>query len=220
MATADELFIHRYIPPTDPAPPATLLLLHGTGGDEASLLPLGRALLPGAGLLSPRGRVLEHGAPRFFRRLAEGVFDLPDLITRTHELATWLPEAAARYHVDPASMIAVGYSNGANIAGSLLLLHPGLLRTAVLLRPMVPLVPDVAPDLTGTRVFVAAGRRDPIVPVAESDRLAELLRGYGAAVDLHWFEGGHELANAEIAAARTWLMAAQQGSPMPRNAGS
>ena len=220
MSADDESFIHRYIPPTEPAARATLLLLHGTGGDEASLLPLGRALLPGAGLLSPRGRVLEHGAPRFFRRLAEGVFDLPDLIARTHELASWLPEAAARYGFDPASMIAIGYSNGANIAGSLLLLHPGLLRTAVLLRPMVPLVPPIAPDLAGTRVFAATGRRDPIVPVAESERLAELLRGYGAVVDLHWSEGGHELANAEIAAARTWLRAAQQGSPMPQNAGT
>lgn len=207
MAVADDSFIHRYIPPTDPAVRTTLLLLHGTGGDEASLLSLGRALLPGAGLLSPRGRVLEHGAPRFFRRLAEGVFDLPDLIARTRELATWLPEAAARYGIDVASMIAVGYSNGANIAGSLLLLHPGLLSTAVLLRPMVPLVPDVAPDLAGARVFAAAGRRDPIVPVAESERLAALLRGYGATVDLHWSDGGHELANAEIAAARTWVAA-------------
>lgn len=207
MAVADDSFIHRYVPPTEPTARTTLLLLHGTGGDEASLLPLGRALLPGAGLLSPRGRVLEHGAPRFFRRLAEGVFDLPDLIARTDELAAWLPEAAARYGFDVASTIAVGYSNGANIAGSLLLLHPGLLGTAVLLRPMVPMVPDVAPDLVGTRVFAAAGRRDPIVPVAESERLVALLRGYRATVALHWSDGGHELANAEIAAARTWVAA-------------
>lgn len=205
MTGAGDAFIHRYIPPTDPNTRATLLLLHGTGGDEGSLIPLGRALFPGAGLLSPRGRVLEHGAPRFFRRLAEGVFDLPDLIARTHELVTWLPEAAARYRFDPASLIAVGYSNGANIAGSLLLLHPGLLGSAVLLRPMVPLVPEAAPDLAGTRVFAAAGRRDPIVPVAESERLAALLRGYGADVDLHWHDGGHELTNAEITAARIWL---------------
>lgn len=198
-------FIHRWQPAPNPAAADTLLLLHGTGGDENDLLPLGALLLPQANLLSPRGQVLERGMPRFFRRLAEGVFDVPDLIAQTHALAEFIAHAAAKYGFNPARVTAAGFSNGANIAGSLLLLRPGVLRAAVLLAPMVPLVPDTPPDLAGLPVFVGAGRRDPLVPVAETERLLALLAGYGADVTTHWEDGGHALTHAEGLAAAEWL---------------
>jgi predicted esterase len=202
-------FIHRYIPPTAAAELAgstTLLLLHGTGGDEEDLIPLGRAVLPGAGMLSPRGKVLEHGAPRFFRRIAEGVFDQEDLACRTEELAQFIEAAAKTYRLDRDGIVAVGFSNGANIAASLLLRRPGLLRGAVLLSPMVPFEPDAPPSLSGTSVFIGAGRADPIVPVAQAERLAALLREAGAAVTLHWESGGHTVSQGEVEAARQWIM--------------
>src|SRR5690606_6783393 len=139
-----------------------LLLLHGTGGDESDLLPLGRTILPGAGMLSPRGKVLECGAPRFFRRLAEGVLDQEDLAQRTDELGRFATAAAEAYGFRPDGVVAVGFSNGANIASSLLLRQPGILRGAILLSPMVPFEPELLPDLAGTFVFIGAGRRDPI----------------------------------------------------------
>ena len=214
-------FIHRYVPPAAGAESAgstTLLLLHGTGGDEEDLLLLGRALLPGAGMLSPRGKVLERGAPRFFRRLAEGVFDQEDLARRTDELAEFVEAAAATYHLDPDGIVAVGFSNGANIAASLLLRRPGVLRGAVLLSPMVPFEPATPPDLAGTAVFIGAGRADPIAPPAQAERLAELFRRAGAAVSLHWEPGGHELSESEVAAARAWIASATIPSapPTPR----
>lgn len=198
-------FIHRWQPAPNTADADTLLLLHGTGGDENDLLPLGALLLPEANLLSPRGRVLERVMPRFFRRLAEGVFDVPDLVAQTHALAEFVAYAAAEYGFDPARVTAAGFSNGANIAGSLLLLRPGVLRAAVLLAPMVPLVPDTPPDLTGTRIFVGAGRQDSLIPIAETERLLMLLRNYGADVTAHWEEGGHALTRAEALAAADWL---------------
>jgi len=198
-------FTHRWQPAANPADADTLLLLHGTGGDENDLLPLGALLLPEANLLSPRGRVLERGMPRFFRRLAEGVFDVPDLIAQTHALAEFVAYAADTYGFNPARVTAAGFSNGANIAGSLLLLLPGVLRAAVLLAPMVPLVPETPPDLTGTPVFVGAGRRDPLIPIAETERLLTLLREYGVNVTTHWEEGGHALTHAEALAAADWL---------------
>ncbi len=166
-------FVHHYQPGAAPGAP-TLLLLHGTGGNEQDLLPLAPELMPEAGVLSPRGKVLEHGMPRFFRRLAEGVFDLDDLRLRTAELADFLTAAAEHYHFDPARVIAVGFSNGANMAGSLLLLRPGALHGAVLFRAMVPLVPDPLPPLPRTPVLVSSGRADPIVPAAETERLVTL----------------------------------------------
>ena len=201
-------FVHRYIPPAAGAELAggtTLLLLHGTGGDEEDLIPLGRALLPGAGLLSPRGNVLERGAPRFFRRLAEGVFDQEDLARHTEELAAFIEAAAKTYELDRDGIVAVGFSNGANIAASLLLRRPGLVRGAVLLSPMVPFEPDVPPDLTGTSVFIGAGRADPIAPPAQAEHLADLFRQAGAAVTVDWQPGGHAVTDSEVAAARQWL---------------
>jgi predicted esterase len=188
----------------------TLLLLHGTGGDEYDLLDLGRMLEPGAALLSPRGQVLENGMPRFFRRLAEGVFDLDDLRRRTDDLAAFVAGAAEAYHFDPRRVVAVGYSNGANIAASLLLLRPGVLAGAVLFHAMVPLVPDTLPDLQGVPVFIGAGRFDPMIPPPQTERLAQLLRQAGADVDLHWEPGSHALNRAEVQAAITWLRAKSQ----------
>ena len=204
-------FVHRYVPHKDAT--RTLLLLHGTGGNEDDLLELGARLDPVANLLSPRGKVLENGMPRFFRRLAMGVFDLPDLRFRTDELAGFVAAAARAYGFDARRVTAVGYSNGANIAASLLLLHPGVLADAVLLRPMVPFVPEKAPDLQGVNVLLSAGRLDPIVPPGETERLAVLLREYGAGVTLGWSPQGHELTPAEIEDARRWLAGAACQGP-------
>ena len=197
--------IHRFVPGEAGADAPTLLLLHGTGGDENSLLELGRALYPGAARLSPRGQILEHGMPRFFRRLAEGVFDEEDLIRRTNALVGFVGEAATRYGFDPARVVAVGYSNGANIAASTLLLHPGTLSGAVLLRPMVPLRLATLPDLAGTQVLLASGRHDGMVPVANVELLAERFRQAGATVTHQWSEAGHPLTSSEVAAAGEWL---------------
>lgn len=198
-------FIHRFDPGAGGRGDLTLLLLHGTGGDENDLLPIGRALSPDAALLSPRGQVLERGMPRFFRRIAEGVFDEADLIARTHELAEFIRRATAHYGVNPLGVVAVGYSNGANIAASTLLLHPGVLHGAILFRPMVPFEPRTVPQLPGTPVLISAGRLDPIIPAANTERLAELLRTAGAAVTMHVEPAGHELREAELAVAREWL---------------
>lgn len=195
-------FIHRFVPGTSGE---TVLLLHGTGGNEVSLLQLGRLLLPEANLLSPRGQVLEGGSmPRFFRRLAEGVFDLKDLAARSGDLARFVGRSAEQYGFDPSRVTAVGFSNGANIAASLLLLHPEVLSRAVLLRAMVPLEPEPRP-LPGTPVWVGAGRYDPIVPPENTARLANLLAERGAKVHLDWREAGHQLAEGEVEAISTWL---------------
>jgi phospholipase/carboxylesterase len=197
---------HLFEPGTDPAAPP-LLLLHGTGGDERDLVPLARQVSPGSALLSPRGDVLERGAPRFFRRLAEGVFDLPDVERRTHALADFIAAAAARYGFDASRLTALGFSNGANIAGSLLLLRPESLAAAALLRPMVVLEPAVPPDLAGKRVLISSGEFDPIVPNDHPPRLAELLRRGGASVDLHTHAASHGLVPADLAAAQKFLRA-------------
>ncbi|MEX2262503.1 MAG: alpha/beta hydrolase [Bryobacteraceae bacterium] len=201
---ADLGFIHRFIAAAEDGPSVTLLLLHGTGGNEHDLLPLGQTLLPGAALLSPRGKVLENGMPRFFRRIAEGVFDVEDLKARTHELAAFIAAARREYRLT-GKMIAIGYSNGANIAASLMLLHPGLLAGGILLRAMTPFVPEEPPVLQGTRVLLAAGQRDHVVPVDQTRQLAEILEQAGAEVLLHWHDGGHELAQDDMIAAQHWL---------------
>jgi predicted esterase len=183
----------------------TLLLLHGTGGNEHDLLSLGRELDATASLLSPRGRVLENGMPRFFRRLAEGVFDEEDLQLRAHELADFILAAVEQHQLDAKQIVAVGYSNGANIAAGLMLLRPEILRAAVLLRPMVPLVPAAPPDLSGVTVYIAAGNQDPIVPLENTQRLVEQLRDAGAQVTATVANAGHGLTQDEIAAAKIWL---------------
>jgi predicted esterase len=198
-------FLHRFVPSEPPIASTTLLLLHGTGGDENDLIPLGKALAPGAALLSPRGKVLENGMPRFFRRLALGVFDEEDLKVRTHELAAFITDSIKSYDLDAHKIIAVGYSNGANIASSLLLLDPGLLKGAVLFHPMVPFVPEVVPDLSNVPIFIGAARHDEIVPPEETERLATLLENCRADVSVYWGPGGHGLSPAEVEAARRWL---------------
>jgi predicted esterase len=197
-------FIHRYEPPTRPGVP-TLLLLHGTGGDENDLLPLGRNLLPDAGMLSPRGKVLEQGMPRFFRRLAEGVFDIEDLKRRTTELADFIAEAADHYGFDARRVMAVGFSNGANIAASLLLSRPGVLAGAVLFRAMVPFIPDAPPPSSGAVVLLSNGSADPLIPATETERLASLLRTTGADVTVEIQPAGHQLTQRDVTRAREWL---------------
>src|SRR6266404_5348804 len=195
-------FIHEFVPGSSER---TLLLLHGTGGNERDLIPLGRELDPNAALLSPRGKVLENGMPRFFRRLAEGVFDLEDLKYRTHELADFVTAAAQHYGFASDNVVAVGYSNGANIAASLLLLRPEILSAAILFRAMVPLVPDKQPNLSSMRVWIGAGTNDPIIPTSETKRLAELLRNAGADVTIRFFPASHALTPDDVDAAREWL---------------
>jgi len=197
-------YIHRFEPGAK-AGAAPLLLLHGTGGNESDLLEIGRQVAPGSALLSPRGNVIEHGMPRFFRRFAEGVFDLEDVARRTHELADFITAAATQYGFDAGQLTALGYSNGANIAASLLLLRPEVLTRAVLLRPMVVLQPERVPDLAGKRICLSSGRLDPIVPVDHPPRLAALLRQAGAQVDLQWLETGHQLTGADLSLAHTFL---------------
>jgi phospholipase/carboxylesterase len=211
-------FVHRFVPGDDESG-ATLLLLHGTGGNEEDLIPLAQDLAPGAAVLSPRGKVSEYGAPRFFRRLAEGVFDQEDLLFRTHELAGFVEAAAEHYAFDPSKIVGVGYSNGANMAGSTILLHPGLLRAAVLLRAMVPFEPEVTPDLSGMPVFIAAGRRDRMIPQENTQRLADILTEAGADVDLRWRDVSHGLTYEEVDEAREWLAGSLAKLSEPGDAG-
>ena len=196
-------FVHRFEPGTGPA---TLLLLHGTGGDEHQLIDLGRQLAPDAALLSPRGQVLEDGvAARFFARRGVGDLDLDDLRARGEELARWVRDACAHYGRDPAHVLALGYSNGANIAVELLFRHPGLLRGAALLRPMLPYRPGEPLSLSGTDVLIAAGDSDPYSPPAQVTELAELLAAGGAEVELIRQATGHGLVQADIDALGGWL---------------
>lgn len=195
-------FIHEFVPGTSDR---TLLLLHGTGGNEHDLIPLGRELDPNAALLSPRGKVLENGMPRFFRRLAEGVFDVEDLKQRTNELADFVTAAATHYQLAPDQVVATGYSNGANIAASMLLLRPEILHAAILFRAMVPLVPETVPDLRSVRVWIGAGDQDPIIPASEAQRLVELLRRAGADVTIRFANATHGLTEADVKAAQHWL---------------
>lgn len=180
-----------------------VLLLHGTGGDENDLLPLGRMMAPGSALLSPRGKVLENGMPRFFRRLAEGVFDEDDVRRRADELAGFVAEARETYGL-PAP-VAVGFSNGANIAAALLLLRPEVLAGAVLLRAMVPLRDPPPIDLTGKPVLMLSGAVDPIVPAENVARLRALLESAGAAVEHRTLPVGHELSQADMAITKAWI---------------
>jgi predicted esterase len=198
-----EDFSHLFLPGDDAAPP--LLVLHGTGGDEKDLLPLARMISPNSPVLSPRGRVLENGMPRFFRRLAEGVFDLEDLAHRTRELGEFVIAAAEEYGFETTRLIALGYSNGANIAASLLLTRGDVLGGAILMRAMVPFEPQSLPNLTGRHVLLLAGEQDPIIPPASTSRLSELLRSGGADVTLKWYPTGHGLTSLDVRDATAWL---------------
>ena len=213
-------FIHRFIPPKNKEGVGgigtvkqgsqsftTFLLLHGTGGNEQDLIPLAYELDKNAAILSPRGKVLENGiSPRFFRRLEEGVFDLEDLKFRTNELTDFVIDASKTYDFDLKHILAVGYSNGANIAASMLLLRPEILSSAILFRAMVPLVPETLPDLSDKRIFMSSGLYDPIVSKQEADRLFDLFKKAGANISLSWQESGHELTMEEIRKAKEWLM--------------
>ena len=202
-SSADLGFIHLFKPGKGDL---TLLLLHGTGGNEEDLTALGAALAPDASLLSPRGKVTENGMPRFFRRLAEGVFDVEDLKFRSKELADFVKAASVRYGFKPKSAVLVGYSNGANIAAGMLLAGSLVPAGALLFRPMVPLTPDELPDLKGMPVFISAGRFDQVVPAGEAERLARLLGDAGAEVTLNWENATHALAGQEVKKAATWLL--------------
>jgi phospholipase/carboxylesterase len=195
-------FIHRFEPARDAGSPP-LLLLHGTGGDENDLLGLGKMISPGSALLSPRGRVLEHGMPRFFRRLTEGVFDEDDVRRRAHELGGFVAEARQRYGL--AAPVAVGFSNGANIAAALLLLEPDVLAGAILLRAMVPLSDPPKVNLAGKPILLLSGQADPIVPASNSARLASLLSEAGAQVGHKVLPAGHQLSQADLTLARDWI---------------
>ncbi|MGW6382479.1 alpha/beta hydrolase [Peribacillus butanolivorans] len=182
-----------------------LLLLHGTGGTETDLLPLVEMVSPGSSVLSVRGNVLENGMPRFFRRLAEGIFDEEDLIFRTKELNDFLDIAAGKYDFDRENVVALGYSNGANIAASLMFHFEGALKGAILHHPMVPRRGMTLPSLSDVPIFIAAGKNDPICPAQETGELLQLLQQAGATVDIHWENHGHQLTRSEVEAAGSWF---------------
>src|SRR5260370_16998628 len=207
MPPPDDLgFVHKFVEARpNVRHPVTLLLLHGTGGDENDLLPLGNELWPGAALLGVRGNVSENGMPRFFRRFAEGVFDVEDLKFRTDELARFIDAASARYDFTTKRLIAVGYSNGANIAASLILLHPHYLAAAVLFRAMVPFIPDLIRNFTNLSAFILPRRLHPIVPLAQPEELGAIFESGGADVTISWSQGGHELGKDDIQAAKSGL---------------
>jgi phospholipase/carboxylesterase len=201
-------FIHKFIPSEslEDNKSLTLLLLHGTGGNENDLVPIAEMLeIKNAAILSPRGKVLENGMPRFFRRLGEGVFDIDDLKFRTNELADFVHDASKIYAFDLNRIMAIGYSNGANIAASTLLLRPEILSSAILFRPMIPLVPDTLPNLSSKRVLISAGVRDPIVPRLQTEELVDLLKKVEARVSIQWQNSGHELTQLDVGAAREWV---------------
>ncbi|MBT2216979.1 alpha/beta hydrolase [Virgibacillus dakarensis] len=195
--------IHLFQKGTNPSSP-TFLLLHGTGGTEQDLIPLASEIDKEASILSVRGNVLENGMPRFFKRLAEGVFDEEDLIFRTKELSAFLDQAAEEHHFDRNNIIAIGYSNGANIAASLLFHYQDALQGAILHHPMVPRRGIDLPDLTGRNIFIAAGMNDPICSSDESKELYKLLEQANANATIYWGNKGHQLTNEEVEAAATW----------------
>ena len=203
--TEDPGFIHRFVPPEDPASGETLIVLHGTGGDENDLIGIGQTIVPGAAILSPRGKVLENGAPRFFKRLAEGVFDPKEVRSRAEELARFIRAATRKYGLDAGRLFALGYSNGANIASTVMFLEPRLFQGAILFRPMLVFEPEERKDLSGSHVLISAGRMDPIVPVTSVERLAELFKSSHADVTLKWQQAGHNLVPSEVREAADWL---------------
>ena len=203
--TGDLGFIHRFVPAEDKTSAQTLVVLHGTGGNENDLVGIGQAIAPGVAILSPRGNVLENGAPRFFKRLAEGVFDPKEVRSRGEELAQFIRAAISRYALNPQRIFALGYSNGANIASTVMFIEPGLLQGAILFRPMLVFEPDERPGLSGVGIFISAGRMDPIVPTTSVERLVELFEGSRADVTLKWQLAGHNLLPSEVREAADWL---------------
>lgn len=183
----------------------TLLLLHGTGGDENDLIPLGQSLLPGAAILSPRGAVRERGAPRFFKRLAEGVFDLEDLALRTQQLIRFVDGAVAKYELDATRLVAIGFSNGANIAASVMLTGPAIFSRAVLFRAMVPFEPRHPAKLAGTSVLLCSAEWDPIATQAQALRLQTLLTAAGAVTTINFYNAGHDLTRDDVLGAAHWI---------------
>lgn len=208
--TDDLGFIHRFLPAEDPASAETLLVLHGTGGDENDLIGIGQAVAPGAAILSPRGNVLENGAPRFFRRLAEGVFDPKEVRSRAEELARFIRAATVTYQLDPDRIFALGYSNGANVASTVMLIEPGTIHGAILLRPMLVYEPTDENDLSGSAVFISAGRMDPIVPTTSVEKLARLFESAHADITLKWQLAAHNLLPSEVREAAEWLALQRQ----------
>lgn len=196
------MFIHKFIAGTAPY---TVLLLHGTGGDENDLIPIGKSLAPGANLLSLRGNVSENGAPRFFRRLAHGVFDIADIHLRAAQLAAFIPDAAEEHSFDASRVYALGYSNGANIAHALMLLHPGVLAGGVLLRPMPVIEPPANADLKGIPILIAAGDEDGMTTTEFTNRLASDLSAAGAKVDVKWMAAGHDLTPYDFQIAQAFF---------------
>jgi len=203
--TEDLGFIHRFVPAQDSTSGETLIVLHGTGGNENDLLGIAQAIAPGAAILSPRGNVSENGAQRFFKRLAEGVFDPKEVRSRAEELARFIRAAISNYGLDASRVYALGYSNGANIASTAMFIEPGLLQGAVLFRPMLVFEPEERGNLSGSRVFISAGRMDPIVPVSSVERLAELFESSQTEVTLKWQLAGHNLVPSEVREAADWL---------------
>ena len=203
--TEDLGFIHRFLPAEDSANGETLVVLHGTGGDENDLIGIGQAIAPGAAILSPRGNVLENGAPRFFRRLAEGVFDPKEVRSRAEELARFIRAAVITYRLDPTRVFALGYSNGANVASTVMFVEPGILQGTILFRPMLVYEPTDKKDLSGSAVFISAGRMDPVVPTASVERLVKLFELAHAEVTLKWQLVGHNLVPSEVSEAANWL---------------
>lgn len=208
MATVSQLagYDYRFEKGTDGAGPV-LLLLHGTGGDENDLIPLARLVAPAADIVSVRGNVLENGAPRYFRRIAEGVFDLEDLALRTAQLLRFVSEAAKQYAFTTDRVIALGFSNGANVAASMMLTEPTVLRHGILIRAMVPFEPTALPDMKRSSALLAAGRADRMIPGVQTERLADLMRSAGARVELKWQDAGHGIAPGDVSDARDYLRA-------------
>jgi phospholipase/carboxylesterase len=203
--TDDLGFIHRFVPAGEAASGETLIVLHGTGGNENDLIGIGQAIAPGAAILSPRGNVSENGAARFFKRLAEGVFDPKEVRSRAEELARFIRAAIVKYGLDVTRVYTLGYSNGANIASTVMFIEPDLLQGAILFRPMLVFEPEEKSDLSGSSVFISAGRMDPIVPVSSVERLVELFEASRAEVTLKWQLTGHSLAPSEVREAAGWL---------------
>jgi len=205
MGAENQIAGHTYVFEAGDGAGPVLLLLHGTGGNERDLVPLARLVAPNAPIVSPRGNVLENNMPRFFRRLAEGVFDLADLAERTAQLAQFIRAVGERHDFAPERLVALGFSNGANIAASVMLAEPATLRRGILLRAMVPFQPETPPDLSESSALLCAGRSDPIIRPENTERLAEMMRAAGARVDLRWLEAGHALVQGDVNAAREHL---------------